>query len=135
MILQTVIFVLLIHDKGGNDMSEKVTNEAILQAVVEMSDELRGVSRRQDEMQTEIKSISQRQDEMQTEIKGMQSEIKGLSQRQDEMQTEIKSLSQKLTDIDNRLNEKVDIVSAKIDIVSNRILETQAEVNVLKKAK
>lgn len=60
--------------------------------------------------------------------KEMSAEFEGLSQKQHDMSGELKGLSQKITDTDKRLN-------AKIDILSNRLLETQEEVNILKSAK
>ena len=95
-------------------MSKETTNEAIFQAVMELSEQLKEQSQKLDKHSQQLKEQSQKLDEHSQQIKGV---------------------SQQLTDTEKRLNEKIDIVDAKVTVLSESLLKTQAEVKMLKSAK
>lgn len=85
-------------------MSDGASSAQILQAIAELSEEVKGVSQK-------IDNVEKRLDQ----------KIDGVEER----------LNQKIT----KNTEKVDNIDAKLSILSDSILNTQAEVKILKNAK
>lgn len=90
-------------------MSE-VSNEQILQAIYDLSGEVNGINK---------------------EVNGIKTEVNGLK-------TEVTELKQEVTELRQEVRENTDHLKkldAKVTVLSEGLLDTQAEVKILKNAK
>lgn len=95
-------------------MSEQVSNNEILQAVLELSQNQEQMSKRMDKFAEEQNKMSKRMGK--------------LAEEQD-------NLSQQLADTEKRLSEKIEVIDEKIEVIASRQLATEADVRILKKTK
>lgn len=95
-------------------MSEQVSNNDILQAVLELSQNQTQMFKRMDKFAEEQNKMSKRMDK--------------LAEEQD-------NLSQQLADTEQRLTEKIEVIDEKIEVIASRQLATEADVRLLKKSK
>ena len=84
-------------------MSKEVTNEQILQAIIELSKETRDVKQEVNDLKQDVSDLKQ-------DVRDVKQEVK-------------------------KNADKIDKLDAKVTVLSEGLLDTQAEVKILKNAK
>lgn len=107
-------------------MEKEVSNNEILRAIFELGDQVDEISQEQKKMGKELKEIKFEQQEMRRELNEVKVELQGIRQEQ-------KSIRQELVVMEKRLSDEIKKVGEKIEIVSNRLLDTEADVRALKR--
>lgn len=109
-------------------MSEDVSNSRVLQAVLELAEQFDGMSQEQKKMRKDIREIKEEQKEVRKEIHGIKEEQKKIRQ-------ELTELKEHQLEMEERLSYEIETVGEKIELVSNRLLDTEVEVKRLKRLK
>ncbi len=109
--------------KGRSTMSQEVNQNAILQAILELSKQVQG-------MKTEI------QQQLETIENNLEGKLESVEKRLEvKMEAVEKSLEQKLESVEQQLGVKIDGVDAKVQVLSHELLETKADVLMLKQVR
>ena len=95
-------------------MNKEVSNSQILQAITELSDQVRDLTGHQQNLTEQVQGHTGQHQNLSDQVKGLSGQLK---------QTE------------ERLVQKIDKLDAKITVLSEGLLDTQADVKILKNAK
>ncbi|MFJ7665936.1 hypothetical protein ACIQXI_02445 [Lysinibacillus sp. NPDC097195] len=114
-------------------MNPDINQNAILQAILELSTQVQGVKteilQKIEAIETRLKSLGTRQGSVETKLESLKTRI----------EKKIESVEQKLqrqiSEVEKNLCDQIDKVETKMEVLTLEILETKTDVRMLKKAK
>src|SRR5690625_4580887 len=106
---------------GGNIMNE----QAILQAIFELSDQLKNVEER----------LTKRFQKLETRMDKLETRMDKLEGRMDNLEARVDSLEGRVDSVEITLKEAISKVDAKVTVLASDIVSTKADVKLLQQSK
>src|SRR5690625_692867 len=106
---------------GGNIMNE----QAILQAIFELSDQLKNVEER----------LTKRFQKLETRMDKLETRMDKLEGRMDNLEARVDSLEGRVDIVEITLKEAISKVDAKVTVLASDIVSTKADVKLLQQSK
>src|SRR5690625_586008 len=106
---------------GGNIMNE----QAILQAIFELSDQLKNVEER----------LTKRFQKLETRMDKLETRMDKLEGRMDNLEAHVDSLEGRVDSVEITLKQAISKVDAKVTVLASDIVSTKADVKLLQQSK
>src|SRR5690625_296546 len=106
---------------GGNIMNE----QAILQAIFELSDQLKNVEER----------LTKRFQKLETRMDKLETRMDKLEGRMDKLEAHVDSLEGRVDSVEITLKQAISKVDAKVTVLASDIVSTKADVKLLQQSK
>src|SRR5690625_2747000 len=127
---------------GGNIMNE----QAILQAIFELSDQLKNVeerlTKRFQKLETRMDKLEIRMDKLETRVDKLEIRMDKLETRMDKLEGRMDNLEARVDSVEGRvdsveitLKEAISKVDAKVTVLASDIVSTKADVKLLQQSK
>jgi|SRR5690625_123577 len=123
-------------------MNKEVSNSQILQAITELTDQVRDLTGHQQNLSEQVQGLSGQQQNLSEQVQGLSGQhqnlseqVQGLSGQHQNLSDQVQGLSGQLKQTEKRLAQKIDKLDAKVTVLSEGLLDTQADVKILKNAK
>jgi len=113
---------------GGNIMNE----QAILQAIFELSDQLKNVEER---LTKRFQKLETRMDKLETRMDKLETRMDKLEGRMDNLEARVDSLEGRVDIVEITLKEAISKVDAKVTVLASDIVSTKADVKLLQQSK
>lgn len=120
--------------KGWSTMTQEVNQNAILQAILELSKQVQGMKT---EIQQQLETVENKlEGKLESVEKRLEVKIEAVEKRLEEkIESVEKRLEEKIESVEKHLGAKIDGVDAKVRVLSHELLETKADVLMLKQVK
>ena len=123
-------------------MGNEIDQNVILQAILELSDQVKSVEER---LTKRIDSVEEGLSGLSKRIDSVEEGLSGLSKRIDSVEEGLSGLSERINGVEERLTQRFDRLETnlsakikkldeKVGVLSLELLETKADVSLLKKA-
>src|SRR5690625_1628657 len=113
---------------GGNIMNE----QAILQAIFELSDQLKNVEER---LTKRFQKLETRMDKLEIRMDKLEGRMNNLEGRMDNLEARVDSLEGRVDSVEITLKEAISKVDAKVTVLASDIVSTKADVKLLQQSK
>src|SRR5690625_3383075 len=113
---------------GGNIMNE----QAILQAILELSDQLKNVEER---LTKRFQKLETRMDKLETRMDKLETRMDKLETRMDKLEGRMDNLEAHVDSVEITLKEAISKVDAKVTVLASDIVSTKADVKLLQQSK
>src|SRR5690625_4255386 len=113
---------------GGNIMNE----QAILQAILELSDQLKNVEER---LTKRFQKLETRMDKLETRMDKLETRMDKLETRMDKLEGRMDNLEAHVDSLEITLKEAISKVDAKVTVLASDIVSTKADVKLLQQSK
>jgi|SRR5690625_1880228 len=109
-------------------MNKEVSNPQVLQAITELTDQVRDLTGHQQNLSEQVQGLSDQH-------KNLTEQVQGLSSQHQNLSEQVQGISGQLKQTEERLVQKIDKLDAKVTVLSEGLLDTQADIKILKNAK
>src|SRR5690625_1313544 len=120
---------------GGNIMNE----QAILQAIFELSDQLKNVeerlTKRFQKLETRMDKLEIRMDKLEIRMDKLEGRMNNLEGRMDNLEARVDSLEGRVDSVEITLKEAISKVDAKVTVLASDIVSTKADIKLLQQSK